>query len=178
MRLAKSPSAFGADVADYTNPLVAAPRPRRAALRQYAQFSVVGATNAVVDLGVLNLLLALHPTRAVIPLLLDNTIAVALAIFNSYLWNTRWTFRAGVTHQRSQRVLYVAQALLNIAINNVVLLAAANMLPPSLSVSAFVLNNISKLAAMLAASTCSFLLLRLVVFRAPAPAPARSPVRP
>ncbi|HEY7834202.1 MAG TPA: GtrA family protein [Ktedonobacterales bacterium] len=172
MRLANSPTAFGADVPDYTShpAPVAAPRARRTALDQYAQFTLVGVTNAVVDLGVLNLLLALHPTRSPLPLLLDNTLAVALAILNSYLWNTRWTFRAGVTHRRSQRALFVAQALLNIAINNVVLLAVANVLPPSLSVSTFVLNNIAKLAAMLAASTCSFLLLRLVVFRIPAPA--------
>lgn len=142
---------------------------RRSVLAQYLQFALVGATNAVVDLGVLNLLLALHPTRSVLLLLLDNTIAVALAILNSYLWNTRWTFRGAVTHQATQRVLFVAQALLNIAINNIVLIAVAGILPPSLSLSALVLNNVAKVAAMIAASTTSFLLLRLVVFRPVAP---------
>lgn len=141
------------------------PSQRRPVIAQYLQFALVGVSNAVVDLGVLNLLLALHPTRAVPLLLLDNTLAVALAILNSYLWNTRWTFRGGVTHQTMQRVLFVAQALLNIVINNVVLIAVTGVLPPSLSLSTLVLNNVAKIAAMFAASTTSFLLLRLVVFR-------------
>lgn len=132
---------------------------------QFVRFTVVGASNAIVDLGVLNLLLALHPTRSPLTLLLDNTLAVALAILNSYVWNTRWTFRAAATHRIGQRILFVAQALLNIAINNVVLLAVASALPPSLSFSTLVLNNVAKLAAMFAASSTSFLLLRLVVFR-------------
>ena len=144
-----------------------AARPRRSIVVQFLQFAVVGASNAVVDLGVLNLLLAL---------LLDNSIAVALAILNSYLWNTRWTFRTDVTHQQRQRALFVAQALLNIAINNVVLLAVAGILPPAPTVSSLVLNNVAKLAAMFAASSTSFLLLRLVVFRPIAP--ARPPMHP
>lgn len=153
-----------------------AARPRRSIVVQFLQFAVVGASNAVVDLGVLNLLLALHPTSMPLALLLDNSIAVALAILNSYLWNTRWTFRTDVTHQQRQRALFVAQALLNIAINNVVLLAVAGILPPAPTVSSLVLNNVAKLAAMFAASSTSFLLLRLVVFRPIAP--ARPPMHP
>src|SRR5579859_882206 len=103
---------------------------------QFLQFAAVGASNAIVDLGILNLLLAVHPTRSPLTLIIDNTIAVSCAILNSYLWNTRWTFRAEVTHRHGQRALFVAQALLNVAINNLVLLAVAGALPPSLSLSA------------------------------------------
>lgn len=178
MRLADlpqgAPERLPAETPDASPPAVLGRR--RPVIAQYVQFALVGASNAVVDLGVLNLLLVLYPTRSDALLLLDNTIAVALAILNSYLWNTRWTFRGAVTHQNTQRALFVAQALVNIAINNIVLIAVAGVLPPSLSLSALVLNNVAKLAAMFAASTTSFLLLRLVVFRPVAL--ARPPAHP
>jgi putative flippase GtrA len=104
-------------------------------------------------------------------LLAYNTVAVSLAILNSYLWNTRWTFRNQVTHTWRQRALFVAQALLNIATNNLVLLAVTSVLPSSADATTLLVNNVAKLFAMVAASTLSFLLLRTVVFRPRAPEP-------
>lgn len=132
---------------------------------QYLQFSLIGASNALVDLGILNLLMILHPTHTALGLLADNTIAVSLAIFNSYLWNTRWTFNAEATHTPRQRLLFIAQALLNILINNLVLLGMTSLLPPMQGIAYFIGSNIAKLAAMLVASSTSFLLLRIIVFR-------------
>src|SRR5579875_1548304 len=104
--------------------------PRRVRV-QYARFLAVGFSNALVDLGTLNILLVLYPTRAALSLLADNTFAVALAILNSYLWNTRWTFRETATRSLRQRVLFSLQALLNIALNNLVLLSLSGFLPPA-----------------------------------------------
>src|SRR5215217_4033378 len=59
---------------------------------KYAQFSLVGISNAMVDLGVLNLLLLIYPTRSPEILVLYNLVALALTNANSYLWNTLWTF--------------------------------------------------------------------------------------
>jgi putative flippase GtrA len=145
-----------------------ADRPRQSeasAAWQYLRFCVVGLSNALVDLGVLNSLLLLHPTHSTLILLADNTLAVCLAIVNSYLWNTRWTFRGQVTHDRRERTLFVGQAALNVATNNLVLLAMASVLPPTLGIVSLLGSNLAKLAAMLVASTTSFLLLRTVVFR-------------
>jgi putative flippase GtrA len=135
------------------------------ALKQFAAFTLVGLSNAVVDLGILNLLLLLMPTHAPGMLVLDNTIAVSLAILNSYLWNSRWTFRAAVTHTFCQRVLFLAQALLNVTLNDLMLVGLTQVLAPGHTLSFLVLSNLAKLGAMLTASLTSFLLLRLVVFR-------------
>ena len=132
---------------------------------QYLRFCMVGVSNAVVDLGALNLLLLLYPTRSDLTLLLYNTIAVILAIANSYLWNTRWTFHDQATSSRRERTLFVAQALLNIAINNVVLFGLTDILPTETGEWSIFSANLAKLAAMVAASSISFLLLRSVVFR-------------
>src|SRR3712207_4290311 len=51
------------------------------------------AGNALVDLGMLNLLLWLWPTGDSGMLALYNTVALLSANANSYFWNTMWTFR-------------------------------------------------------------------------------------
>lgn len=148
---------------------------------QYLRFGMVGVTNAVVDLGVLNLLLALHPTRRPAILLVDNTVAVTLAILNSYLWNTRWTFSREATRSRSEKLLFIAQGLLNIITNNLVLLAAQFLFQTRSGIWYIVGSNVAKLIAMIIASTLSFVLLRTVVFRArhhgppPSAGPGNSP---
>lgn len=133
---------------------------------QFVRFCTVGISNAAVDLGALNLLLLLYPTQSDLTLLLYNTIAVALAILNSYLWNTRWTFHDQVTSTRRERVLFVSQALLNIAINNAVLFGLTDLLPTETGTWSMLTANLAKLVAMFASSGLSFILLRTIVFRA------------
>ncbi len=132
---------------------------------QFLRFCVVGVSNAAVDLGALNLLLLLYPTRSDVTLLFYNTIAVALAILNSYLWNTRWTFHQQTTSSPRERALFVAQAVLNIAINNIVLFTMTDLLPTTTGEWSILTANLAKLAAMMTASSISFVLLRTVVFR-------------
>jgi putative flippase GtrA len=143
----------------------ARPRP----LAQLAKFCSVGLTNGVVDLGVFNLLLWLAPTRNPNQLVVYNTVAVVAAIINSYLLNSRWTFR-GLRHTgraaaTRQRLLFLAQALLNIGINDLAVWSLARVLHDVVLVSAAGTNNAVKLVAMLTSSMVSFALLRFVVFR-------------
>ncbi len=70
---------------------------------KYAQFSLVGISNALVDVGVLNLFLLIGPTRSPELLVLYNIVALGLANVNSYLWNTLWTFRDQARHDVRQR---------------------------------------------------------------------------
>ena len=139
---------------------------RRSMSLQYLRFCMVGVSNAVVDLAALNLLLLLYPTRSDLTLLVYNTVAVMLAILNSYLWNTRWTFHDQVTNSGRERALFVAQAILNIAINNVVLVVMTGLLPTQTGGWSILTANLAKLAAMFTASSTSFLLLHTFVFRA------------
>ena len=88
---------------------------------KYAQFSLVGVSNALVDLGVLNLLLLLAPTRDPELLVGFNIVALVLTNANSYLWNTLWTFRHQARQDAKQVSMFGAQALLNISIANLVL---------------------------------------------------------
>ncbi len=132
---------------------------------QYTRFSLIGASNALVDLGAFNLLLILEPTRSSWLLVLYNLVALVLANVNSYLWNTLWTFKNQTRHDARQVGLFSAQAVVNVAIGSLLFWVAASGLETYAGFSPQVGGNVAKVISMLAASTVSFLLLRFFVFQ-------------
>lgn len=131
---------------------------------KYAQFSLVGGSNAVVDVGVFALLLLIWPTRGPELLVAYNVVALVLANANSYLWNTLWTFRRQAHHDARQVSLFTAQAALNAAVGGLLLWLAAHWLAAHTGLSPFMGGNVAKLFSVVIASTMSFFLLRFFVF--------------
>lgn len=143
---------------------------RRRRTRRFGRFAAVGASNAVIDLGVFNALAAFRPTHQPIQLTLYNTVAVALALTNSYWWNSRWTFKRDPGHEwrwsaNYRRLLFVSQGLLNLVVNDVAVLAAATVLDRFGALPTVVVANGSKVVGIGAASLTSFAVMRGVVFR-------------
>lgn len=130
---------------------------------QYANFLLVGVSSVFVDIAVLNGLLLLSPHARGWTLTLDNTLSVIAAIVNSYLFNTRITFRREATGHMRQRVLFFLQALLNIALNDLVLNRMTSI-ALQMGFKPLFATNIGKGFAMLVASSVTFFLLRTVVF--------------
>lgn len=146
----------------------AVPTPPHRRLQQIAVFASVGLSNAIVDLGVFNLILLVAPSRAPVRLAAYNTIAVVAAIVNSYVWNSRLTFR-GRTAQRGgalwrQRLLYAVQGVINILLNDVIVGFASGILDTT-DLSTPVANNLAKVFAMGSSSFLSFLIMHFLVFR-------------
>lgn len=144
--------------------------------RRFGRFVVVGASNALVDLAAFNLLYFAAPTRHPGRLVIYNTAAVVAAMVNGYIWHSRWTFRDRATRggrgRWRQRGTFVAQAGLNIGINDGVLAGLAIVLNAGQVLPATVANNAAKVLAMMTASLTSYVVMKVVVFRA---APARPP---
>jgi putative flippase GtrA len=132
---------------------------------KYAQFSLVGASNMLVDIGVLNLCLLLWPTRSPELLVVYNVGALILANANSYLWNTLWTFRHQARHDAKQVSLFTTQGLLNAGVGSLLLWLVAHGLRAYTGLSPLVSGNVAKVASMVVASTLSFIFLRFFVFR-------------
>jgi putative flippase GtrA len=132
---------------------------------KYAQFSLVGAANTLVDAGAFNLLLLLWPTHNPGLLVAYNVAALVLANANSYLWNTLWTFRDQARHDARQVGLFTAQGLINVGVGNALLWVVAHGLGAHTDLSPLISANAAKVVSMVVASTISFLLLRLFVFR-------------
>ena len=133
--------------------------------KRYAQFSVVGISNMLVDVSALNLLLFLGPTGSPELLVLYNVAALVLANASSYLWNTLWTFKEQARHDAKQAGMFTAQGLLNVAVGSALLWLAAHGLRAHTDLSPWVTGNAAKAISTVTASTVSFLFLRLFVFR-------------
>ena len=131
---------------------------------RFSKFSLVGLSNAVVDIGVLNLFLWLQPTREVSVLVLYNGIALVLANLNSYVGNTLWTFRGRAEHNLRQTALFIMQALINISISNGLFWVLIHPLLVDTDIPAYLVGNVAKIISVVVASVISFFLLRYVVF--------------
>lgn len=133
-------------------------------LCQIILFLLVGGTNAVIDLGSLNVFLRLWPTTDYRLLILYNTIAYLLAITNSYIWNTKLAFRHYAQKDVREKVYFFIQAGFSLILSNLVFWAALHILD-LYALPLWMMQNIAKLLAMAIPSTASFLLMKYFVFR-------------
>jgi len=62
---------------------------------QFGRFAAVGFTNAAVDFGILNLLIAFSGVATGVFFTIFKTTSFVVALFNSFLFNKYWTFEAG-----------------------------------------------------------------------------------
>ena len=132
--------------------------------KRFSKFSVVGLSNSVIDIGVLNLFLWLEPTREVYLLVIYNGIALVLANLNSYVWNTLWTFRGRAEHDLRQVMLFGLQALINIGVSSGLFWALIHPIIIYTEVPTYLAGNVAKIISVTVASTLSFFIMRYVVF--------------
>jgi putative flippase GtrA len=132
--------------------------------KRFSKFSIVGLSNAIIDIGVLNLFLWLEPTRDVTMLVIYNGVALVLANSNSYLWNTLWTFRGRAEHDVRQIVLFTLQVIVNIVISNALFWALIRPVIVYTEVPTYLAGNTAKIISVIVASTISFFIMRYVVF--------------
>lgn len=94
-----------------------------------------------------------------------NTIGVICAILNSYFWNRYWAFKDIARGGRTERFKFFAQALINIALNDVIVVVATKYLTANRSIPFVVSSDLAKGLAMLLSSSLTYILLKYVVFR-------------
>jgi len=147
-----------------------ATRLRSAFGRQLRRFVVVGTLNVAIDLVVYNLLVLAFPTRNSALLVVFNTSAIAVSMFNSWMLNSRWTFedRTREAHwdRRRAKILFGVQYAVGIATNDVGIVLLTG-LGRSLGYRGLLLTNGAKLSAIAASCCFSFLMMRLAVFAMP-----------
>ncbi len=131
---------------------------------RFSKFTIVGAVNAAVDIGILNLLLLLEPTRDPSVIVLYNAVALVLANINSYVWNSLWTFKGRAAHDAYQTMTFIGQALINIGISSALFYVLVRPVMVNTEVSAYVAGNVAKIASISVASTISYFLMRYLVF--------------
>lgn len=130
---------------------------------QFTQFAIIGMTNAVVDLSSINLLLIFFPTKLHALLLLYNSVAYILTMTNSYLLNSRITFKKNSDRTARQKLHYIIQVVICFIVSNVVFICGV-FITERIFNNAWIAQNSSKLLSMALSSLTSFYLMKYYVF--------------
>ncbi|WP_162924504.1 GtrA family protein [Rubrobacter indicoceani] len=142
---------------------------------RFSKFTVVGGLNAAVDIGVLNALIWLEPTRDASTLALYNLVALVLANVNSYFFNSLWTFKGRSSNDLYQKVTFAAQALVNIGVSSLLFYLLVRPIVVYTEMPGYLATNASKVISIAVASTISFFLMRYLVFSSKRP--LKKPIR-
>lgn len=142
---------------------------------RFSKFTVVGGLNAAVDIGVLNALIWLEPTREPSSLAMYNLVALVLANLNSYFFNSMWTFRGRAANDTYQKVTFAAQALVNIGVSSLLFYLLVRPIVVYTEMPGYLATNASKVISVAVASTISYFLMRYLVFSTKQP--LKKPVR-
>ncbi|WP_199614074.1 GtrA family protein [Paenibacillus alkalitolerans] len=128
-------------------------------------FIVIGGANALVDFGILNLLLWIRPATDPTWLTVYNTIAYVSAVTNSYIWNSRITFHRRATFRIREKFGFALQAGFALLIGNVIFLLGYSYLSSnSWSIPSWTQYNVAKGLSTAISSACSYFLMKYVVF--------------
>jgi putative flippase GtrA len=81
---------------------------------QFVKFCTIGASSAVLDIGISRLLI--EKCGLIWPV--ANTLSFVVAVSNGYLWNSLWTFRGmGATRRHLQYLKFVAVNVVGFGLN-------------------------------------------------------------
>jgi putative flippase GtrA len=119
--------------------------------------------NGLIDLSALNVLLRLWPTTTTLGLFVINSIAYSLAVLNSYLWNSRLTFRADAFLTSREKLKFALQAAVSLFISNGVFLLFVHVFS-RLTLPLWIDQNAAKGLSMAISSTSSFFFMKYYVF--------------
>jgi putative flippase GtrA len=130
---------------------------------QLGRFGIVGVANTLIDLACTNLIFLLWKPTTPLHLALVAVAAGAVATVQSYLLNSRWTFRDG-HGGRGTQARFLAFALVGLATQAAVALFVAHWWLGTGRPSSLVVMNLAKLAAVVAAAGITFVGYRVAVF--------------
>ncbi len=129
---------------------------------QIVKFALTGLLNTLIDFGAFNLLIILTGAQSPLSIGLINTLAVSLAIGNSYLLNRTWTFPV---HDRKKGQLqrFIIASLIGIIINSSTVIILSN-LSLGKAFSPYLLLNAAKIMGAVLSTSWNFLAYRNWVF--------------
>lgn len=133
-------------------------------LSQLIRFAITGFINTLIDFGLFNLMVILSGAHSTFAITLINTLAVSLAVINSFFINRSWTFPE---HDRNNRQFqrFIAASVMGIIINSATVSLLSNWSLLSGFAPLLVLNAAKTAGALLSAGW-NFLAYRNWVFKA------------
>jgi putative flippase GtrA len=133
---------------------------------QFGKFVSIGFTNAAVDFGVLNLLIAGTGTSTGIWYPAFKGVSFVCAVIPSFFWNKYWAFGAGGTHEGWAEFLkFMSVMIVAVLINDVTASLVVNFVHPVLGLSATAWANVSAVVGSAVALIFSFAGFKVAVFK-------------
>lgn len=99
----------------------------RRGVRQFVKFGLVGLSSAVIDWGIY---LALTRIFGVF-YLMAKILSFSVALFNSYTWNRRWTFRSQDSAKLRQFIKFLTISIVGVVLNSLIMYLAVEHLKVS-----------------------------------------------
>ena len=90
--------------------------------KQFLKFGVIGLINAIIQLGVYSLLIALGLNDYV-----SNFVGFLLSVTNSYLWNNLWVFKDHKVKDKSKVIKFFSTYIFTFLLSNIWLFLLLNI---------------------------------------------------
>jgi len=133
---------------------------------QFGRFAAVGFTNAAVDFGVLNTLIAVTGMESGWEYSVFKTISFIVAVTHSFFWNKYWVFEAGESGGgRSEAFKFFSVNIVAIIVNVGIASFVVNYVDPIGGLEPKVWANIGAVVGSACAIILTFLGSRLLVFK-------------
>lgn len=133
---------------------------------QFGKFAVIGFTNAAVDFGVLNLLIANTEISSGGWYSVFKAISFVSAVIPSYFWNKHWAFSAsGGGVSSFEFAKFMSVAIVSILINTGMASLVVNYVQPLGGLSLAIWANVGAVAGSAVALVFSFVGFKLAVFK-------------
>ncbi len=141
---------------------------RIAVAYQFTKFLLVGGLNFLIDLGVLNLLVAATNVTEGYQVSIFKAVAFLVAVISSFLWNKFWTFRSLSTERAAMQFAeFLVITVIGFFINVGAFSLLNNVAGPQSGIDPKTWVSISAGSAAILGLVWNFLGYKLLVFRAP-----------
>ena len=133
---------------------------------QFVRFGITGGLNGVIYLGVLNLLINLTKIASGFYYSLFVSIAVIVAIVNSYFWHKYWVFRAGESGRgKGEFVKFFLVNLVSFVISVGVASFVVNFIGAPTGISGSLWANVGAVSAVFVTLFWNFFGSKYIVFK-------------
>ena len=138
---------------------------RFAGIWQFVKFGLVGVSNTAINFGVLNGFVALTGITMGWPIWLFESVAFICALFNSYIWNSHWSFESKNPRTTLEFVEFFLVTFIGSQINSLILYTVATHVHPILNLTQKNWINIANVIATLVVMFWNFFCFKYLVFR-------------
>jgi len=134
-------------------------------LIQFVKFGIVGGLNAMIDLGVLNLLIVASGIAAGIWYSVFKSVSFIVAVTNSYFWNKYWTFRSAEAVSASQFIKFLLVNLVGFGMNVGAASLLVNFVGAPAGFSPELWANVGAVSAVFISLFWNFIGMKFFVFK-------------